>query len=98
MATCTVFCACDVASSYASINLHNMHFLTENFDVLGELLSNLKWLLSTVEFGAANALLACYRDYRNKVPERVIAYMNIIVTHIHANTTCMLHECIESEQ
>ena len=51
-----------------------MHFFIENFDVLGELLSNLKWLLSTVELGAANTLLACYRDYRNKVPERVGGY------------------------
>ena len=46
-------------------------FLPENFELLGELLSNLKWLLSTVEYGAANALLACYRDYRNQVPEGV---------------------------
>ena len=65
------------------------HFPSGNFDVLGELLSNLKWLLSTVEFGAANALLACYRDYRNQVPERVSAY-NCMYMHYacQCSATC----------
>ena len=56
-----------------------MCFVSENFEVLGELLSNLNWLLTTVEFGAANALLACYRDYRNQVPERVSAYIQSFI-------------------
>ena len=54
--------------------------LAENFDVLAELLCNLKWLLSTVEYGAANALLACYRDYRDQVPEQVCEYPKVL-TH-----------------
>ena len=58
---------------------------TGDFELLGELLSDLKWLLSTVEYGAANSLLACYRDYRNQVHERVRDQVSLLFCF-----TCLL--------
>ncbi len=39
--------------------------------MLGNLLSQLKWLISVVVYGDANLLLAQYRDYKSKVPQNV---------------------------
>ena len=43
----------------------------EDFTLLGDLLSQLKWLIANVCYGDANLLLAQYRDYKSKVPQTV---------------------------
>ena len=42
-----------------------------NFELLGDLMTQLKWLISSVIHGDANLLLAHYRDYKTKVPQNV---------------------------
>ena len=43
----------------------------ENFELLGNLLTQLSWLLSNVVYGDANGLLAHYKDNKRKVPQNV---------------------------
>lgn len=44
-----------------------------NLQLFGELLSDLRWLLSSVQNGAIYAILGLYKnsDYRSKVPQCV---------------------------
>lgn len=46
---------------------------TGDLQLFGDLLSNLRWLLSSVHNEAVYALLGLYRnsEYKNKVPEQV---------------------------
>ena len=45
--------------------------LLGNYDLLGDLLSQLSWLISTAKSGNAISMLADYRLYKSKIPEQV---------------------------
>lgn len=57
-------------------------FVIGDFELLGSLLSQLKWLISNVVFGDANLLLAHYRDYKSKVPQNVSVSNNNSWTYL----------------
>lgn len=42
-----------------------------NWDLLGDLLSHLPWLISSVQHADANVALANYREFKRKVPNQV---------------------------
>ena len=42
-----------------------------NYELLGDLLSKLHWIISCAQYGDANILLANYRDHKAKVPQQV---------------------------
>ena len=46
------------------------HFLG-NWELLGDLLSHLSWLIASVQHGDANIALANYRRFKNNVSEQV---------------------------
>ena len=55
------------------------YIAAENFELLGNLLTQLSWLLSNVVYGDANGLLAHYKDNKRKVPQNVrISKRNIL--------------------
>ena len=48
-----------------------MHYSAGNYELLGDLLSQLPWLISTAKSGNAMSMLAVYRCYKAKIPEQV---------------------------
>ncbi len=41
------------------------------YELLGDLMTQLRWLMSMVQYGDANTYLANYRHYRSTIPEQV---------------------------
>ena len=42
-----------------------------NYELLGDLMTQLRWLISIVQHGDANTYLADYRHYKDKIPDQV---------------------------
>ena len=60
-----------------------------NSDLLGDLMSSLRWLVSSVQYGDANTVLANYREYKCKVSEQVGSSLRWLVSSVQygdANT------------
>ena len=54
-----------------------------NYELLGDLMTQLRWLISIVQHGDANTYLADYRHYKDKIPEQV--GLNTYINFIHIN-------------
>lgn len=52
----------------------HLFLLPGDYELLGSLLSQLRWLVSNVVYGDANVLLAHYKDYKCKVPQNVSVF------------------------
>ena len=59
---------------------------TGNYELLGDLLSQLSWLLSTARSGNAISMLADYRRYKSNIPEQVYTYICMYIIHEHTCT------------
>ena len=57
-------------------------YLLGNYELLGDLLSQLSWLISTARSGNAISMLADYRLHKSKIPEQVSAEY-IVCVHVH---------------
>jgi len=42
-----------------------------NYELLGDLMTQLTWLMSVVQYGDANTYLAEYRHYKGLIPKQV---------------------------
>ena len=58
-----------------------------NYELLGDLMTQLRWLMSVIQYGDANTYLANYRHFKDKVPEQVTSHTHTHTpTHTHTHT------------
>ena len=57
-------------------------FVAGNYELLGDLLSQLSWLISTAKNGYAISMLADYRLYKSIIPEQVQVPVHVQVMYV----------------